>query len=204
MSKYLWIIDAGHGGLDEAGNYQCLKGGKEFTFPDGFNIKEGVINRAVAKHVYKRLGTRIDFNLIYDDVQDWPLMKRVDLTNKIYAKHKNAIGISIHSNAGGGKGIEIFTSKGETKSDVVAELFASVYKKNFPIAPFRADHSDGDSDKEENFTILYKTHCPFILLENFFFDNRAEAEFLSTEYGQQLIANTIVEAIDLVESKQPV
>jgi flagellar motor component MotA len=32
----------------------------------------------------------------------------------------------------------------------------------------RKDMTDGDSDKEENFTIIYGANCPAVLIENFF------------------------------------
>ena len=66
---------------------------------------------------------------------------------------------------------------------------------------FRKDLSDGDLDKEENFYVLKQTHCPAILVENLFFDNRKEAEFLLSDAGQTQIAMTLFEAILATEKE---
>lgn len=82
--------------------------------------------------------------------------------------------LSVHSNAGGGKGSEIFTSPGDTKSDKIATVFGEEYKNEFPNQKLRTDFSDGDLDKEKRFYVLTKTKVPAILTESFFMDNFEE------------------------------
>lgn len=203
MSNYKYLIDAGHGGIDKNGHYTTAPA-KMFTHPE-FVICEGDINRKIAKIVHLGLEQRgIDFGLVYDDVLDTPLAKRVEIADKIYAKDKRCVFISIHSNAGGGVGNEIFTSKGQTKSDKIAQIFCEVYKKHFKDRPFRADQIDGDADKEADFYVLRKTDCPAVLLENGFFDNLKEAEFLRSEEGQQAYAAAILESIEMCEKLKPI
>lgn len=207
MSNYLWLIDAGHGGMKNGVYTTPARIGKQFTFPDpnGFTIYEGVINRAHAKHVWTELvSLGIDFQLVYDEEEDYSLAKRVHLADKVYEKDKRAIYLSIHSNAGGGSGNEIFTSRGQTKSDKVANIFCETYRKLFSDYPFRKDYSDGDADKEADFYVLRKTDCPALLVENLFFDNRKEAEFLMSESGQREIACCIVQCIQNVEFFKPI
>jgi N-acetylmuramoyl-L-alanine amidase len=103
--------------------------------------------------------------------------------------------LSIHSNAGGGTGFEVFTSPGQTKSDKVANVFCDNYKRFFPDFKFRAGYADGDADKEADFYVLRKTDCPALLVENLFFDNRSEAEFLLSESGQRQIADCLLHSI---------
>lgn len=204
MSQYRWMIDAGHGGLTSGGVYTTAPA-KQHTFPDGLLIQEGVINRAIAHIVVKGLISRgIDYAVINDEVNDTPLQTRVIRADAIHAKYQNCIYLSIHSNAGGGSGIEIFTSPGQTKSDKIANIFCEIYQKHFPEYPFRSDKSDGDADKEADFYVLRKTDCPSLLVENFFFDNRHEAELLLSEEGQKQIAKCILECIETVEKLKPI
>lgn len=203
MKQYLWIIDAGHGGLKQ-GHYVTAPA-KMFVFPDGLRIYEGVINRKIAKLVWlKLIELNIDYKIVYDEVEDISLSLRVKRADAIYESDKRAIFLSIHSNAGGGSGFEIFTSPGQTKSDKVANIFCEVYQKWFPLFPFRKDLSDADADKEADFYVLRKTDCPALLVENLFFDNRNEANYLLSEAGQLKIADCIVECIESVERLKPI
>jgi N-acetylmuramoyl-L-alanine amidase len=200
---YKWLIDAGHGGIDSKGNYTTAPA-KQFLFEDGLLIREGVINRLIANNLHRKLQKiGIDFALIHDEVKDLPLHTRAEIANKINAKRGNGIFLSIHSNAGKGEGFEFFTSKGETNSDKLVPFMFSAYKKAFPNMKFRIDMADGDTDKEENFTVLTATSMPAILVENLFFDNRVEADFLLSETGQEMIANTLLGFIEEVERAKP-
>lgn len=204
MSNFLWILDFGHGGIDSNGKYTTAPA-KQHQFPDGLLIQEGVVNRAIGRYVIQDLQFQgIDYAVVSDEVIDTPLETRVHRADAIYATDKRAVYLSIHSNAGGGSGFEIFTSPGQTKSDKIANIFCTIYQKHFPDYPFRSDKADGDADKEANFYVLRKTDCPSILVENLFFDNRHEAELLLSEAGQKLIASCILECIETVEKLKPI
>ncbi len=202
-SNYVWILDAGHGGMDPKGNYTTAPA-KLFKFPD-FTIYEGVVNRQITNLVIAELYKRgIDYIQVSDEWEDTPLSLRVNRADNVYMKHRNAVYVSIHSNAGGGSGFEIFTSPGQTKSDKIANVFCEIYMKHFPDRKFRSDKADGDADKEENFFVLRKTDCPAILLENLFFDNHEEAKYLMSSEGQKAIANAIVESVVSCEKLKPI
>lgn len=203
MSNYKWLLDAGHGGIKN-GVYVTAPA-KMHRFGDGLEIFEGVINRKITSKLYAMLAVDgIDFGLVYDEIEDTPLKYRVDIADRLHEKHGNCIYLSIHSNAGQGKGFEVFTSIGQTKSDKIAHFFCEQYQKDFPNFAFRSDKSDGDDDKEAEFYVLRKTDCPAILVENLFFDNRLEAEFLLSDVGQQLIAECLFKAIKMVETIKPI
>lgn len=209
MSVYKWLLDAGHSGVDAFGQYLTAPA-KQHQFPDGLLIQEGVINRKICKPVIQGLQFHsIDYAVIHDEVADTSLVTRVQRADAIYAHDKRCIYVSIHSNASPdskspGSGLEIFTSKGQNRSDKVANIFCEVYKKHFPEYPFRSDKVDGDADKEADFYVLRKTDCPALLIENFFFDNRHEAELLLSEEGQQRIAACILDCIETVEKLKPI
>lgn len=203
MSNFKWLLDPGHGSLRADGTYTTAPA-KMHKFPH-FTIYEGKINREIMYLVISGLrAAGIECDVMADKVEDTPLSIRVESADLMFAKDKRCIYLSIHSNAGGGSGFEIFTSPGQTKSDKVANIFCEVYKKHFPSFPFRADKSDHDDDKESSFFVLRKTDCPSLLVENLFFDNLKEAEYLMSEAGQEAIADCIIDAIKQVEQLKPI
>lgn len=206
-SKLIPIIDCGHGGLDENGQYTTLQG-KKYTFngegQESFTIYEGVINRQIGgKLISKLKEAGIDFvDLNSTDPQDKPLKERVKEADDLYAHNKNCFYLSIHSNSAStdtkGKGskahgFEIFTSKGKTESDQLAKVIADSYKSHLTDFRFRGL-------KESNFYVLKYTDCPAVLVENLFFDNYEEALFLSSEIGQEKIAACLFDAIKAIIS----
>ena len=203
MSKYIWLIDAGHGGVDAQGNYTTpSRLNKRFKFSDGFEVLEGVSNRLIAKELWQRLMTeQIEFKLVYDEVNDWSLLQRVNLANKLQQKHRRCIYLSIHSNAGKGTGFEVFTSPGQTASDKFAEVLCKLLEQRFKGRfPFRKDTADSDNDKEAKFTVLTETACPSILVEYLFFDSRKDAEFLMSANGRKELVDVTVEWIKQIET----
>jgi N-acetylmuramoyl-L-alanine amidase len=79
-----------------------------------------------------------------------------------------------------------------------------VYADKLKQFRFREDRSDGDADMEEDFYVLRKTTCPALLVENLFFDNRREAEFLLSDVGRRQIAEALFTSIQYVEKYKPV
>lgn len=202
-NNYKWLLDAGHGGIDENGNYTTAP--RKMYAHEGFTIYEGVINRAIVNKIVDKLAASgLDFALLHDEVVDTSLTERVRRANNIHVKNGNCILLSVHSNAGAGKGLEVFTSIGRTASDTIAQLLAEQYKKDFPEFPFRSDLADGDLDKEESFYMLSKPICPAVLVENFFFDNLEEAKLLIKDEFQERIASTLFSWIQYVEQLKPI
>lgn len=203
MSNYNWLIDAGHGGMKN-GVYTTAPS-KMVVYPDGFTILEGEVNRKVAAKLAEKLFDHgIDFALVYDEILDTSLTTRVDIINKIFAKDQRCISLSIHSNAGGGHGFEVYTSPGKTSADSIAPFFCSACIRNFPEYPFRSDKSDGDMDKEAKFMMVTHPKCPALLVESLFMDNREEAEFLNSVNGQARIAEWLFQSILEVEKFKPI
>ena len=97
MSKYLYIIDPGHGGIDPD-NGQYVTAGKRMV-KDGIKLYEGVNNRDNVKRIMagmKKAGLEcVD---IVNNWRDISLTERVLRANKL-AKDRKCIYISIHSDA---------------------------------------------------------------------------------------------------------
>lgn len=188
------LLDAGHG-IDTPGKRS----------PDG-RFLEYKWNREVAFKVWELLsekGFKADF--VVTETNDIPLSTRVRRINTICKElgKDNVLLLSIHSNASGNgrcwmdaNGWSCYTSKGDTLSDSIAEVFYSVFEEYFNDRTIRRDMSDGDSDCEADFYIIKRTPCPALLLENFFFDNHEECEWLLLEETKNRIAEAIVEAVE--------
>ncbi|MFT4849485.1 MAG: N-acetylmuramoyl-L-alanine amidase [Sediminicola sp.] len=192
------LLDNGHGGLINS-EYQTA--GKRKDWGNGTIIYEGEFNRAIVNGIIEKLTVlKIAYVNIAPEYWDVRLETRVKRANK-YPPSK-CFYLSIHSNAGGGIGSEIFTSPGNTKSDEVATIFGNEYQREFPRRRLRTDFSDGDLDKEKRFYVLTKTKMPAILTESFFMDNREEFDnILMTSEGRSKIVNYHVEAILKVQNQ---
>ena len=132
MSRFLWVLDAGHGGI--INNKYVTKGKRSPIWDDGTQYFEGVGNRNICKKLGKLLlYNNIEFINICDGIeQDITLKERCEIANKIYKKNKNMIFVSIHSDAfhdERANGYSVYTSKGETKSDKIAEVFSGSKNK---------------------------------------------------------------------------
>lgn len=189
----LILIDPGHG-IDTPGKRS----------PDG-KLLEYLWNRQIADLLLDRFMIMgIDASLVVTETNDISLSTRVQRVNRVCSKvgASNVILLSIHSNAAGdgskwmsAQGWSCYTSKGETKSDLIAECLYDAFETEFADRKIRKDMSDGDRDWEKNFYVLQKSKCPAVLLENFFYDNRDECTWLLKYETKERIADAIVKGI---------
>lgn len=189
----LILIDPGHG-IDTPGKRS----------PDG-KFLEYLWNRQIADLLLDRfIIMGVDASLVVTETNDISLSTRVQRVNRVCSKvgASNVILLSIHSNAAGdgskwmsAQGWSCYTSKGETKSDLIAECLYDAFETEFAEKKIRKDMSDGDRDWEENFYVLQKSKCPAVLLENFFYDNRDECAWLLKDETKERIADAIAKGI---------
>ena len=187
------FIDNGHG---------LMTAGKRS--PDG-QFREPFYNREIARRVVSDLRDRgIDAELLVPEDDDISLAERVRRVNTacFLLGKQNVILVSIHVNAAGNgskwlnaTGWSVYTCKGQTESDKLAECLCQAAIKNFPGRRIRTDISDGDMDWEEGFYILRKSLCPAVLTENFFMDSRDDLEYLQSRAGKLAVVDTHVEGI---------
>ena len=192
--NFVPILDFGHGGIIN-GIYQTP--GKRSTDMGKGIIYEGVSNRHFGRNIMRKLDLiGVPYYTTDMDERDRPLKSRVYIANAIYKKDSRAYLLSIHSNAGGGTGIEGFTSVGETKSDKLAEEFLKAIEDTFPNERMRFDYFDGDRDKEKDYYILKWTNCPAVLLELWFMDFLADYNKLHDAEIRDKMENCLVEVIE--------
>lgn len=201
MSKYCYLIDAGHGGwlIDEKhpkGYYPTR--GKHSPKLDGkILIYEGVNNRANCEVLIQEFKNRnIDYVYLTDTQEDISLKERVRRANEI-GKQKKCIFISMHSNAASNdgnwanaRGISLHISKNHSEN---TELFTGLLweelQKEFEgVTRFRGIRLN-------NFYVVRYTSMPAVLCEWGFHDNLEEAKLMLTDEWKQKIANSIVNTI---------
>ena len=197
------ILDAGHGGLNPANGHYTTAPSKMWEFKN-WTFYEGVFNRLVVKEIAVLLDAMgIPYEIVSHKWQDNSRPDRVAKVQNIVRRQGNSVLFSIHANAANtnnpnffhAKGYMVFTSKGQTKSDAIAETLWQKLQKHLPTRQGRKDLSDGDLDYEASFDMLALTPCPAVLLECGFFTNEEEALFLMQPATQKAIATAIVETI---------
>lgn len=191
------LLDNGHGGLIN-GIYQT-PGKRSPVWKDNSILYEGEFNRAIVNGTIEQLTSlKIRYVNIAPEYTDVPLAERVKRAN---AYPLDSFYLSVHSNAGGGLGSEIYTTKGNSKSDSIATIFGDIFKQVFPEKKLRTDYTDGDLDKEASFYVLRNTKMPAILTENFFMDNEDECKnILMTRAGRERIIDYHIKSIVAVSN----
>ena len=163
-------IDAGHGGHD-GGAYGSFSKEKDIALSVSLLVAD--ILRPYCKPFLTRAS---DLFLSLDT--------RPTMANNVKA---DAF-ISIHCNSAdnaSARGWEVFTTRGQNNSDKLADSIGIRYGAANPDLKTRFDESDGDIDKEANFTVIKGTNCPSCLLELGFISNKDEELLLNNEQFQR-------------------
>ena len=127
-----------------------------------------------------------------------------DLCNQFGSS--NVIFVSVHANAAGNgqwmsaRRWSVWTSKGKTKSDAIAETIYRHAIEKWGLSGVRSDMSDGDHDYESDFFVLKNTWCPAVLIENFFYDNKEDLAYLLSATSiydcAEVICNGLIEYVE--------
>lgn len=178
------LIDAGHGGSDP-GHLSSNKA----------HLSEKEINLLIANKLGSYLENLLQHvNVVYTRTGD----EFVSLDDRVkLANEKNVdIFISIHCNAnakhkihGTESHVHTFTSKKSVK-------LAKSFEKEFAARAGR--HSRGvkdNDDREHSLQVLKYTKMTSVLVECGFLTNTAEANYLNTEHGQDIIASALFRGI---------
>ena len=180
------LFDKGHG--------QETPGKRSPIWKDGRQLFEWEFNRDMVRRIIlKCYHAWIRAVKLVPEDSDVLLKERCKRANMWYDRcNGNCIVVSIHANAGGGTGFEVYTSPGQTKADEIATALIKQLQQDFPEIKMRKDVADGDPDKEAAFYILKHTKAPAILAENLFMDNEADCQLLMTEDFRDKLADSYV------------
>lgn len=105
--------------------------------------------------------------------------------------------LSIHCNSFNetANGIEVFTSRGWTKSDTFATCLMNQMSATFPNLYVRSDWSDGDVDKEAGLYVLNYSDCPAALFELPFISNPTEEAWLANDSNLEEAGKAFARAV---------
>ena len=95
-------------------------------------------------------------------------------------------------------GTEIFTTRGQNLSDDMATIWweeaTRIIKEEYPNHKWRPDYSDGDPDKEADFSVIKKSPCFGVLIEFYFFDHFPDVDIYMNSDGRGIWADTVLSA----------
>ncbi len=118
------------------------------------------------------------------------LLNRAGIANGLDAD----LFISIHANAGGGKGVETYCFKAGTKAEALATCVQEYLAQDTPL------YDRGV--KTANFVVIKETLMPAILVETAFIDTEKDFEFLISRDGQNKLSTAIAKGVlDYVSAK---
>lgn len=184
------LIDNGHG-IDTAGKRS----------PDG-RLREYAYAREIALRLEKALKARgYDAERIVTEENDIPLSERVKRANRIYAETgKKAILVSIHCNAAGADGnwhdahgwAAYVSQNASVKSKTLARCLIEAAKdKGLKVR----EYSHQVPYWTQSLAMCRDTHCPAVLTENLFQDNKNDVDYLLSEAGKEAIMGLHVNGI---------
>lgn len=199
MRRVLVIIDFAHG-ADVAGKRS----------PDGKHL-EYLWSRKVGNWLAESLRDK-GFEVAFTNTSnnEIGLSKRKNIANELDTPRGGVkILLSLHNNAAGdgtswktARGFEIYTAKGQTRSDLFADVVFRQLEKDFPYTDgykARMDTSDGDMDKESNFTVLMGNSYWAMLLEWLFQDNEADVKLLQDEMVNHKLVDSLTQAFITID-----
>ncbi len=170
------FISAGHGGSDPG------------AVADSFKEKDLNLSIALAcRDVLERHGVEVRMSRVKDEND--PLSEEI--------KECNAYGpdlaVSIHNNAGGGDGAEVFYHYGGGKSKDLAEnVLAEIVKMG---QNSRGAKTRKNSAGKDYYGFIRETSCPAVIVECAFVDNATDRQILATEGKRRAVGAAIAKGI---------
>ena len=164
--KKIVYLDPGHGGHDPGA-----------LGPSG--LKESEMALDVCKRAKEILDPYLDCRLTRTGDTFISLSRRPAIANDGNADAFVSYHFNSASSPSTASSWEIFTTRGQNKSDKLATAIANEHAKQFPKQRVRSDYADRDIDKEANFAVLRRTDHPSCLMEG---------EFIHTTHGEELIS----------------
>lgn len=210
-SRYVWLLDNGHGGLIN-GEYQTA-GKRSPTFEDGSIVYEGVFNRDVVNLIAKKCVEKgIDYEILVPSPEDVSLGARTRKANQIHASEsRKCIYVSVHANAfsphdeeeldfNSARGIETFYFKKNSSESLDGKKAAEVFQKHLLAFTNLKDRKV----KGANFFVLRNTQSKMVsvLTENGFMTNREEARLLLDPVFKEKVADAHIEAMLEIDTGQ--
>ena len=179
------VIDAGHGGKDVG------------AINKDYGLKESEMALDVALKTKQWLDSLMCFNVLL--TRDCDKFLELDERYMFANRMKADSFVSVHFNAADNPNVppsfEVFTTRGQNNSDKLATEIIEQNRKIFPNQKIRSNYSDGDADKEANFTVIKGTNCPSVLVECEFIHTIEGAKIISQASNRNLMALVIAKGL---------
>lgn len=184
------LIDAGH-------NYKGFDTGAENKALD---LKEEVITWQIAdklRNLLEDMGYAVVMtrDQITDSIANTSVLDSLSARVELAHQSLADLYISIHCNAGGGSGTEVYCFRKNSYAGMLAEIV----QRNITDSTMLYDRGV----KTANYYVIQNTLMPAILIETGFIDNPKDAEIISKDAGQILIAEAVAEAVREYDDIQP-
>jgi len=191
MSKYLYILDNGHG--------LNTKKKESKVWRDGTQLKEYLFTRNVVKYLSFMLkDAKIDYKILVPELKDIPIKSGRAVRANEFSKYKDSIVISIHANKfppdDRVNGFETHYYKRNGFESKKGKEIAEVFQK------YIGKLGNDRGIKGSPFAILRWTKCVSILTENGFYSNEKECRKLMNPEFQYEIALQHYKAIQELET----
>lgn len=160
MSKKVYIIP-GHGGRDGGAARYIVE--KEYTLKTSLALAEYLSEYG------------IDYKLSRTQDIDTDMDEYIRECNG----YKPDLVISVHFNAGGGQGFEVYHSMVGGTSKKLAENINTEVSK---LMKSRGIKTKTQSDGRDYFGVIRETDAPAVLVEGGFVDNKSDADFIKSNY----------------------
>ena len=160
MAKKVFIIP-GHGGIDGGAAKYIVE--KEYTLKTALALAEFLSEYG------------IDYKFSRTQDVDTDMDEYIGRCNA----YKPDLVISIHFNAGGGQGFEVYHSVVGGTSKKLAENINAETSKLMKSRGIKTRTGDGGRDY---FAVIRETDAPVVLVEGGFVDNKSDADFIKSSY----------------------
>ena len=184
------LVDNGHG-FDTKGKQS--PDGRLFEWKYCREIADELCKAIIAKGYQAQRIVTEDY-----DVRLQERCRRVNAVCDAFGT-KNVLLVSIHNNAAGNGGWKNATGWSGwvyTKASQRSRLLAQYLYKAAEQRGLKGNRSVPPTKYwEANFYILKNTHCPAVLTENLFQDNKGEVDYLLSDEGRKAIVDLHVDGI---------
>jgi N-acetylmuramoyl-L-alanine amidase len=175
MSKPVVVLDPGHGGYDPGAV--------------AFGLKEKDLNLVLALKVAEKLdGIKVLLTRerdIYVSLAD-----RVALSKRA----EPDLFLSLHANAGGGRGFESFTYNGLGAKDPAVAMQKALHGEIMG-ALNRWEVTDRGLKRAAFYVLLRQNPCPAVLIESLFLDNEREARIWREQQFVEALAAGVAKGV---------
>lgn len=164
-------------------------------------LREYQYSRRVCKAVHDRLVENgVPCIIDIEDDHEQSINSRVALVNKLIKQHGDCIYVSIHNNAAGrdgkwhdAQGFAVFVAP---NASTASRRLATIIHRNAIAASLQGNRFYPRAGYyEQSLAVCRDTHCPAVLTENLFQDNRHDVDFLLSEQGFETIVQLHVNSI---------